>query len=95
MEEKIKYIIEKNQTGYITSFYDTLGECDYEGNLSNYPDLCEGWYKFENGEFIEDLEKKAEIIAERERKAQEPTREDKIEAQITYTAMMTDTLLEE
>lgn len=33
--------------------------------------------------------------AEQERIASLPTREDRIEAQVTFTAMMTDTLLEE
>lgn len=42
-------------------------------------------YRYENGEFVFDPQEKT---------VSEPTRLDTIEAQITYTAMMTDTLLE-
>ena len=92
----IRYKIITNADGYVDSFYDVVGdEYDYEGQMADYPEATEGWYKFINNEFIVDEDKKAEIIAERKRKAQEPTREDRIEAQATYTAMMTDTLLEE
>ena len=88
----IRYKIITNADGYVDSFYD---EYDYEGQMADYPEATEGWYKYINNKFIVDEDKKAEIIAERKRKAQEPTREDRIEAQATYTAMMTDTLLEE
>lgn len=44
-------------------------------------------YKYIDGEFIHDPLPVEEII-------EEPTQLDKIEAQVAYTAMMTDTLLE-
>lgn len=57
-------------------------------------------YKYENSKVVprteEELEKdREEWRKEQERQAALPTREDKIEAQTTYTAMMTDTLLED
>lgn len=54
-------------------------------------------YQFINNKLVLDKEKRAEIIKEEEeRKRQEelPTFEEKIEAQVLYTALMTDTLLE-
>lgn len=83
------------EDGYITGFYVTDGDYDYYGQMADFPDACEGWTKFVNGELVEDLEKKAEIIAEKERQEQLPTWNETIEAQVTYTALMTDTLIEE
>jgi hypothetical protein len=55
-------------------------------------------YKLENGELVKDTnrlqeleQEKAALIAS---KKNQPTQLDRIEAQIAYTAMMTDTLLE-
>ena len=44
-------------------------------------------YKYIDGEFVHDPLPLVEVI-------EEPTQMDRIEAQVTYTAMMTDTLLE-
>ena len=47
-------------------------------------------YKYINGEFVYDplpVEPEEPVV-------EEPTQLDRIEAQVTYTAMMTDTLLE-
>ena len=49
-------------------------------------------YKFVEGKVIEVAEKDKPIIKEPEQQA---TAQDKIEAQVMYTALMTDTLLEE
>lgn len=46
-------------------------------------------YRYENGEYIYDP------LPEPEPPEPEPSDIDRLEAQITYTAMMTDTLLEE
>ena len=91
-----KYKIIINTDGYVDSFYDVIdGDYDYEGQLSSYVDLTEGWYKFVNNEFVVDENKKAEILEERRKEAEKPTQLDIVEAQLIYTAMMTDTLLEE
>ena len=96
MSEKIlnKYKILTNEDGYITGFYAVLDDdYDYYGQMADFPDVCEGWTKFENGEFIEDLEKQEEILEQREIDAMKPTDQDRLEAQAMYTALMTDTLL--
>ena len=71
------------------------GEYDYRGQMADFPEVCEGWTKFVNGNFVEDLDKKAEIIAEREKESKKPTWQETIESQVYYTALMTDTLVEE
>ncbi len=93
----IKYKLIFNDDGYITGFFNVSEdeEFDYEGNLSEYPQLCEGWYKFAKGKFVVDEAKKEEIINKRRKEQEAPTWEETIEAQITYTAMITDTLIEE
>lgn len=49
-------------------------------------------YKFADGKVVEVAEEEKPTIKEPEQQA---TAQDKIEAQVMYTAMMTDTLLEE
>lgn len=92
-----KYILVLNKENYIIGFHTTNDDrFDYEGQLANIPDLCEGWYKFEDGNFIVDETKKAEIIAKREEEAKEAEKEaERVFAQVEYTALMTDTLLPE
>jgi len=90
-----KYVIQQ-EDGYVKGFYAVLGgEYDYEGQMADFPEACEGWTKFENGTFVIDEEKKAEIIAEREAEAKKPTAQDLLEAQMLWTALCTDTLLPE
>ena len=57
--------------------------------------------KYFNGEYvelteeeIEEAKKQSEIDKALSEIPQEPTQEDRIEAQVLYTALMTDTLLE-
>lgn len=50
-----------------------------EGNLSDY--------RWQDGDFVYDPPPETEPVTE------EPTQLDRVEAQATYTAMMTDTLL--
>ena len=96
------YVIQNNNEGYVCGFYATLDdEYDYTGQMADFPEACEGWVQFvpgENkgeGEFIIDQQKKEEIIAEREAEALKPTDMDNLEAQVLWTALMTDTLIEE
>lgn len=96
-----RYIINVTD-GYVTGFQATLDdEYDFYGQMSLWPDVCEGWYRFvkdqseTGGTFVEDPVKKAEIIAEREAEAKKPTAQDLLEAQMLWTALCTDTLLPE
>jgi len=50
-----------------------------DGNIADY--------RYENGEFVYDPVTVEEVVVA-------PSQLDRIEAQVTYTAMMTDTLLE-
>jgi len=58
-----RYKLEINEDGYIIGFYTTLGdEFDYEGQMANFPFATRGWTKLVNGQLVEDLAKKAEIL---------------------------------
>lgn len=95
--EKYYYKLNFDNDGYVVGAYavEEGSDFDYYGQIAECPDIAEGWCKFENNTFIVDEVRKSEIIAEREKEAETPSREDKIEAQTFYTALMTDTLLEE
>lgn len=89
-----KYSIELDENGYMLGFsVDENSEYEFDGSLLDLNYL--NAYKMVNDVPWLDEERKAEIIAEREAEAQKPTQLDIIEAQATYTALMTDTLLEE
>ena len=96
-----RYIINESE-GYVVGFMATLDdEYDFYGQMALYPEATEGWTQFirdeseTGGTFVIDEEKKAEIIAEREAEAKKPTEMDNLEAQVLWTALMTDTLIEE
>lgn len=57
---KYKMILDEN--GYIEGFYTVEEDYDYEGQMSQFPDACDGWTKCVNGELIVDEEKKQEIL---------------------------------
>ena len=91
------YELHFNDDGYLIGFEAVLDDnYEYVGQMSQFPDACRGWTKFVNGEFVEDVTKKEEILAQEEadRIAQEKESQ-RLEAQITYTALCTSTLLDE
>jgi len=91
-----KYKFNFNEENYITGFCAVLDDdYDFVGQMALYPEACEGWCKLIDGNIVIDEVKKAEIIAKREEEAKKPTTQDVLEAQVTYTALMTDTLLPE
>ena len=55
----------------------------------------DGKYIELTAEEIEEAKKQSQIEKVLSETPQEPTQEDRIEAQVLYTALMTDTLLEE
>lgn len=96
--EKIlnKYKISVDDNGYVNGFWAVLDDdYDYYGQMADFPEACDGWTKFENGQFIIDEDKKAEIEAQKQAEALRPSDQDRLEAQALYTALMTDTLLPE
>lgn len=90
------YKFMKNADGYIIGYQSVpIGtEYDYYGQMSQHQEATHGWTKFIDGQFVEDEAKKAEILAEEQRKAEEPTWQERIDAQVLYTALLTDSLLE-
>ena len=56
--------------------------------VDSLPDGNIADYLYQNGEFVYDPIPEPETV-------ETPSQRDRIEAQVTYTAMMTDTLLEE
>ena len=91
------YKFMKNADGYIIGYQSVpIGtNYDYFGQMSQYPEATHGWTKFIDGKFVADEIKKAEILAEEQKKAEEPTWEERIDAQVLYTALLTNSLLEE
>ena len=91
------YKFMKNADGYIIGYQSVpIGtNYDYFGQMSQYPEATHGWTKFIDSQFIEDEAKKTEILAEEQKKAEEPTWEERIDAQVLYTALLTNSLLEE
>lgn len=83
----MKYALNLSETGRILSVtYEQFAS----ENMSIVDTLPEGNfydYLYIDGEYIYDTLPKEEVI-------EEPSQLDIIEAQVTYTAMMTDTLLE-
>ncbi len=92
-----KYKVQFDEDDYIIGFYapadESQGDYEFDGSLLELEFL--NAYKIVDNQPWLDEEKKAEIIAEREAEAQKPTQLDIVEAQVTYTALMTDTLLGE
>ena len=96
------YKIDVNEDRYVSGFSAvTKYDYDFYGQMALFKDVTEGWFKFIadqsecGGYFWLDEEKKAEIIAEREAEAKKPTAQDQLEAQVAWTALLTDTLLPE
>ena len=58
-----RYKVILSDDGYIVGAYITTGDdYDFEGSLSEYPDISRGWYKLDNGLPIIDVERKADIL---------------------------------
>lgn len=65
MEDKIlnKYKVFLNNDGYVVGFCTVEDDdYDYYGQMADFPDACDGWYKFEKGSFVMDEKKKEEIL---------------------------------
>ena len=57
---KYKMILDEN--GYIKGFYTVEEDYDFIGQMSEFPEACDGWTKCVNGELAVDEEKKQEIL---------------------------------
>ena len=89
------YVLNLAKDNRILSASVALGGINYDGKVivDELPDDTDGkWvtdYYYENGEYRYDP------LPRPEEPENQPSQLDIIEAQVTYTAMMTDTLLEE
>lgn len=93
----MKYEISLDDENYVTSCCHTGTDRDiYEFDAERHEFNA---FHLVGNEVILDEEREARIIAEKEaaekERAKIPTWQENIEAQVVYTAMMTDTLLEE
>ena len=91
------YKFMKNADGYIIGFQTVPIGTDYDffGQMAQHPEATHGWTRFIDDQFVADETKKSEILAEEQRKAEAPTWEERIDAQVLYTALLTGSLLEE
>lgn len=81
------YALNLNTDGRILSVTFEEYATDDMPRVNTLPDGNVADYKYIDGEFVYEPLPIEEVV-------EEPTQLDKIEAQVTYTAMMTDTLLE-
>lgn len=91
----MKYKIFVDENDYLTGFEHTNTSADTMELEPTTMDLQHlNCYKLVGSVVILDSEKLAEVIEEEKRKAAEPTELEVISAQVLYTAVMTDTLIE-
>ena len=83
-----KYALNLGTDNRILSVCECIEGMEYDIVVESFPDDNVRDYKYINGEYVHDPEPKPEPQPEK------PTQLDALEAQVTYTAMMTDTLLE-
>lgn len=91
------YTLNLDKNNYVLSIAHTSRD-NIEIDLSNIDLSYLNAYQYLNGELILNETKKAELIEEekkRQEEAKKPTQMETIEAQVMYTALMTDTMLEE
>lgn len=92
------YKCEFNDRGYITTIMSCDGnpqEADiFEAGARFNPELTRGCYKVVNNEVVFDENEYNRILAKEEEERRKPTEQELLEAQVTWTAIATDTLLE-
>ena len=91
------YTLNLDTNNYVLSIAHTPND-NIELDLSTIDLAYLNAYQYLDGELILDETKKAELVEEekkREEEAKKPTQLETIEAQVLYTALMTDTMLEE
>lgn len=96
----MKYTIELNENKYVSGIIHYGDERDYydDDYIFNtfYKDGHRvNCYHLLNNEYLLDEIKEQEEIQKEREEAKKPTTQEKIEAQVLYTALMTDTMLEE
>lgn len=89
----MKATITFDKDKYIARFVtDINGEYEVDDDFDLHYMTC---YYLKNKEIVLDEEKKAKQIKQEEEEDGKPTWQDSIDSQVFYTAMITDTLIEE
>lgn len=91
------YTLNLDKNNYVLSIANTTND-NIELDLSTIDLNYLNAYQYLDGELVLDETKKAELVEEekkREEEEKKPTQLETIEAQVLYTALMTDTMLEE
>lgn len=81
------YSLNLGENGRILSVCNCFEGQTYENIVDSFPSGNVSDYRYENGEYIHDP------LPTPEPQPAEPTQFDELEAQVVYTAMMTDTVL--
>ena len=90
------YTLNLDLDNYVLSISHTPND-NIELDLSSVDLTYLNAYQYSDGELVLDEVKKAELVEEekkREEEARKPTQMETIEAQVLYTALMTDTMIE-
>lgn len=82
------YALNLSEDNRILSVCVYLEGFEYENIVDEFPDGDITDYKYINGKYVYDP------LTKPEEPEEQPSQLDVLEAQVTYTAMMTDTLLE-
>lgn len=90
----VKYTLFLDRNNYVTSIGHSKND-NIELNLTDIDLNYISAYRYINNELILDEDKKQQLIDEEEAEKHIPTDFEKLEAQVMYTAMITDTLLDE
>ena len=91
----MKVKIDFDDNNYIKRIVTNYLEGDWEVDDETFDFEHFSCYYLKNNELVLDEKKKQEQIEEEERQAKLPTWQETIDSQVFYTAMMTDTLIEE
>ena len=87
-----KYDLKLDSEGYVNSISaNKNGEYELNPLSLNIERL--NCYRLVNNKLVFDDEKLAKLVAEEEEKAKLPTWQEEIEAQVLYTALVTDSLV--
>lgn len=89
-----KYTLNLDTNNYVLSIAHTSND-NIELDLLQVDLRYLNAYKFIDGKIVLDGTKKQAIIEAENAREETPTQLDRIEAQVLYTALMTDTTLEE
>lgn len=88
------YTLNLDTNNYVLSIAHTRSD-NIELDLSQVDPRCLNAYQFVDGKLILNEAKKQAIMDAEKVREETPTQLDRIEAQALYTALMTDTLIEE